>query len=400
MTQLVLTRKPILADLGRWLGADTEGTVVVTSAGPDRPDGPDGGAERRFLHVHRFEDYSAPDAGARIVELARRFAATRIASLNEVDVLRAAAARQLLGLPGQDIAGAVAFRDKYVMKSLVSAAGVPVAPMRRVPCAPRGAIAAGRLRYPLVVKPIAGGGSVGVQVLTDPRQWEGVTTPGPLLVEEMVDEASFYIVDGLMKHGRATLPVPLQMGSGNFTYATGDQPVAGYSLPRDGGLFTELTVFCDEVLRILPPVTEETAFHMEIFRDRAGRLLLCEVACRPGGMGHPSTFRTVTGVDLNEASLLGQLGRPRPGTGDERLQEGGFAGFPRRDGVLVRHPDRLTHPHVMSYTALVAAGEYTTRSRWVGDDAAQLTLKAPAGMAMGDVMAEVVAEYRSLTEWA
>jgi hypothetical protein len=394
MTQLVLTRKPILDDLRRWLDADTGSTVVITSAGPPS------GVEQQFLQVSRLDDYSAPDAGRHIVELAQRFAVERIASLNEVDVMRAAAARHLLGLPGQDMAGALAFRDKHVMKSLATAAGVPVASMRRVKDAREGRIAAERLRYPLVVKPVAGGGSVGVQVLASPGDWDGVRTRGPLLVEEMVDEASFYVIDGLMREGHATLTVPLQMGSGNFTYATGEQPVAGYSLPRDSGLFKELMTFCDQVLGALPAVAEETAFHMEIFRDTRGRLMLCEVACRPGGMGHPATFEAVTGVDLNEASVLGQLGRPRPAPGDEPLREAGFAGFPRHDGLVVRHPERLTHPSVSSYTSLVAVGERTTRSRWVGDDAAKMLLRAPVGTDMGSVMAEVVAEYRGLTEWA
>jgi hypothetical protein len=394
MTQLVLTRKPILDDLRRWLGADTGATIVLTSAGPPA------GVEEQFLQVSRLDDYSAADVGRHIIELAGRFAVERIASLNEVDVLRAAAARHLLGLPGQDLACALAFRDKHVMKCFATAVGVPVAPMRRVKDAREGRIAAEQLHYPLVVKPVAGGGSVGVQVLTAPGDWDGVRTPGPLLVEEMVDEASFYIIDGLMRGGRATLTVPLQMGSGNFTYATGEQPVAGYSLPRDGGLFKELTAFCDQVLGALPAVAEETAFHMEIFRDTRGRLMLCEVACRPGGMGHPATFEAVTGVDLNEASVRGQLGRPRPASGDEPLREAGFAGFPRHDGVVVRHPERLDHPSVSSYTSLVAAGQRTNRSRWVGDDAAKILLRAPVGTDMGHTMADVIAEYRALTEWA
>jgi hypothetical protein len=393
MAQLVLTRKPVLNDMARWLDDDAQSTVVVTTSGPVLD------VESSFLHVQRVADYSAAEVGAQVVELARRFGVARIASLNEVDVVRAAAARQLVGLPGQDPASAVAFRDKYMMKSLAAAHGVPVAPMRRAPDVHAAERAGRDLRYPLVVKPVAGGGSVCVHVLVGPDDWTGVSAQGPLLVEEMVDEVAFYIIDGLMCDGRVTLHVPLQMGSGNVTYATGGQPVAGYSLPLDGSLFGELTEFCNHVLGILPPVAEETAFHMEIFRDRQGRLVLCEVASRAGGMGHAPTFSAVTGVDLNEASLRGQLGYRRRAAAHRRLREGGFAGFPRRDGTLLRHPDHLSHPRVTSYVSLAEVGRPLSRSRWVGDDAAKILAQAPVGAAMDEVMDEVIAEYHALTEW-
>src|SRR5215469_15999066 len=133
MSLLVLTRRPRLADLASWLGEHAGSCVVLTtrSACPDA-------ASEAFRHVEQVADYNASEVGEAIVGLARRFGVRRIGSLNEVDVLRAAAARRLLGLPGQDLASAVAFRDKYVMKSLAFAAGLPVARMRLVRSARRG----------------------------------------------------------------------------------------------------------------------------------------------------------------------------------------------------------------------------------------------------------------------
>lgn len=392
-SRLVLTRKPLLSDVARWLGPAAGDTVVVTSQGPPLS------AESAFRLVRRVPDYGAPEVGALVVDLAREHGVGRIGSLNEVDVIRAAAVRALLGLPGQDSASALAFRDKHVMKSLAAAAGVPVAAMRRAEDVPSARAAAAELGYPVVVKPVAGGGSVGVRVLDGPSRWDTEIVSGPVLVERRIDEAGFYIVDGLMRDGAPTLHVPLDMGTGNFAYADAGLPVAGCSVPLDDPVHAELTDFTVRVLAALPPVAEETAFHLEVFRDRSGGLVLCEIASRAGGMGHAPTFQTVTGVDLQAASLRGQLGLTPREAGPERVAEGAFAGFPRPGGVLRTHPDSLTHPMVSGYRAVAEVGKHHPPSRWVGDDAASVLVRAPLGTDVREVLADVVAEYHQATTW-
>lgn len=391
---LVLTRKPLLDDIARWLGPVAETTVVITSEGPPLA------AEAGFRHVCRLPDYNAPEVGMLIADLARRFGVTRIGSLNEVDVLRAAAARSLLDLPGQGMSSAVAFRDKYMMKSLAATAGVPVPGMRRAADLPGALSAGGELRYPLVVKPVGGGGSVGVRVICGPSDWESVAGPWPMLVEEKVDEVDFYVVDGLMRDGAPTLHVPLRTGVGNFAYVDAGVPAAGYSVPRTEPLYTELTAFTRQVLGALPPVAEETAFHLEIFREREGGLVLCEIAARSGGIGHAPTFHAVTGVELNGASLRGQLGLGPRVSNPERVCEGGFAAFPRIGGLLCTQPDSLNHPMVSSYRVSAEVGRRYERSRWVGDNAALALVRAPVGTGMREVMDEVIGDYHARTKWS
>lgn len=391
---MVLTRKPSLDQIAGWLGDLAHDTVVVTSAGPPST------AEHSFLHVHRTEDYSGAPVRIEIVDLARKFGVSRIGSLNEADVVRAAAVRLLLDLPGQDLPSALAFRDKHVMKSLAAAAGIPVAQMRRVHGTSAGRRAADQIGYPVVVKPVDGGGGVGVHVLRSPAGWDAVTGTGPMLVEACVDEEAFYVVDGLTRDGAATAAVPLQMGSGALEYGQGLRPVTGFSVPASTELCQTLSAFATNVLAALPPLADETAFHMEIFQDASDELALCEVASRAGGVGHAPVFTAVTGIDQNRASLLGQLGQPRAAASGARLKEAAFVGFPRRGGLLLRHPLTLDHPGVVAYYPLARAGERCEPSRWAGDNVAWFVVETPAGEDIAGVMADAIEYYYSRTSWA
>jgi len=191
----------------------------------------------------------------------------------------------------------------------------------------------------------------------------------------------------------------LHMGLGNLWYLSHGLPVAGYSLPEHSAQCERVTDFARRVLAALPSTPDETAFHMEVFQSADDELMLCEVASRAGGMGHVPTFAAVTGVDLNAASLLGQLGLDGHARPAHRLREAAFAGFPKRRGLLVRHLDSPSSAYVTSYTRSVKAGDSVEASRWVGDDAASMRLKAPPGTDLAAVTAEVLAEYAAGTEW-
>lgn len=102
MSFLVLTRAPRFGELADWLGS-AAACVVVTSRRPDMGIPPTG----TFRHVETVPDDDASVCGLAI-GLGERYAVRRIGSLNEVDVLRAAAARHALGLDCQNLSSAVA----------------------------------------------------------------------------------------------------------------------------------------------------------------------------------------------------------------------------------------------------------------------------------------------------
>ncbi len=99
-----------------------------------------------------------------------------------------------LGLPHEPVSTVRMLRDKAAVRERLTAAGVGTLRWR---CAatPEGALAAAaEIGYPVVVKPVAGHGSIGVSVLWTERQAEtvlagfgaraGAYGTGPLLVEE------------------------------------------------------------------------------------------------------------------------------------------------------------------------------------------------------------------------
>jgi biotin carboxylase len=271
--------------------------------------------------------------------------------------------------------------------------------MRRVSSNRQGLAAASALAYPVIVKPLDGGGSVGVHKVESPDKWPTMSEHQDFLVEKWIEPAAFFVADGLMCQGAITQRVVVRMMYGGLNHITEGTPVAGHSIPEETVESERVTEFAAEVLRALPQVPHETAFHLELFMERSGRLVLGEVASRPGGAGHAPAFWAATGIDLFEASLLGQLGLASSAPKFQRLRESAFADYPPGHGRLTRHPTRLSQPNVRSYIANVSVGHIAAGERWVGDSAAKIVLEAPAGDCIGRHLADVMAEYEAGTEW-
>ncbi|MCC3769741.1 acetyl-CoA carboxylase biotin carboxylase subunit family protein, partial [Streptomyces sp. UNOC14_S4] len=124
---LILHKRNLAARPYReWLaGAGPLVLLAAAGTGPGEPAG--------WAWCEEFADYGRDDAlEARAVCLGREHRVRRLVSLAERDVVRAARVRRLLGLPGQSVESALAFRDKYLMKTLVAEAGLRVPRFRKV----------------------------------------------------------------------------------------------------------------------------------------------------------------------------------------------------------------------------------------------------------------------------
>lgn len=133
------------AGLDLWLGTDLPAAFATLG--------------RPVLHV----DLHAPDvAAAELVRAARETPFAGILATNEASAVVAAIAAEQLGLPHATAEGAIAARDKRLMRDLLKRHGVP-SPLHRV--LPRGAAVdeiAAAVRFPCVVKPPMLTGSQGV----------------------------------------------------------------------------------------------------------------------------------------------------------------------------------------------------------------------------------------------
>ena len=196
--------------------------------------------------------------------------------------------REHLGLPGLPVETALNFRDKSRMKDVLRAAGIPVARHALAETAGEAEAFAGRVGYPVVVKPPAGAGSVATLRATSDQELADALAavppaPGsPVLLEEFIvgDEHSLETVslDGRAVWHSLTRyhPTPLDAVRNPWIQWC-------VVLPRevDDPQYDDIKRVGADALAALGMTTGLT--HMEWFRRRDGSVAVSEVAARPPG---------------------------------------------------------------------------------------------------------------------
>jgi hypothetical protein len=393
---LVLNSRDIVDRLPEWFPQARSEIVLATTQSSLAVAGiPDPGQLFRHLVV-------LPDNGsvpsAELAELCARFGVQRILSTGERQVLPAARLRELLGLPGQDVACALAFRDKFVMKKIIGGAGIPVARMRRVNDPAELFEFAGEIGFPLVVKHLDHGGSDGLRVLADRTElvafaewWQAEDGCAPRLAEEWID-GDFYQVNGLMDGGEPVFGQPCWNPYSDWFSVRYDAPGMSAMLADDHPLSPRLRDTATRVLAALPTVPGVCAFQTEFFHTPDDRLVLCEAACRAGGSLMVDTHETVFGINLHGASLLGQAGRGiRPDVGGPTGPRLGFARFPPTKGTLLSIPERCPLPNVVHYAVRGEVGRDYAQPHSLGPYIAEVIFTLSERLP-GD-------ELRAVEEW-
>lgn len=241
-----------------------------------------------------------------LMGLSRLPAAVRIGSVytqDEYALVTAAAVACALGVPGPDWAVACRFRDKTLQKATLRAAGIPVAAW----CELEGELdemvaRCDALGYPVVVKPVAGAGSVDTdlaptraaarEILSRVRE----SRPGHRMMAERFVEGRERTIDGLVYDGRMVFygverywrPL-LSMREGRGVGAVVEDPL------RSPGLYERAGMFGARVLRTLG--LRHGSYHMEVFEGPDG-FTFGECAARLGGMFLPNAYRHKFGIDL------------------------------------------------------------------------------------------------------
>jgi hypothetical protein len=396
LTLLVLNRRGISELIPGWLGELSGDLVLVTARSALARSTPTA-ALAGYREVIVVDDYDGPDVDDLIVQVGRRHGVQRILSCAEVDVVRAARAREALGLPGQDLVSAHAFRDKYTMKTTLASAGIPVAPMSLVHTADDLRRFAGDHGLPIVVKPRDGGASVGVQVLRDEaavgRRADSLPDGGPGLLAEAWIEGDFFTIDGLMARGEVLQIWPSWTSPNLATVAEG-RPLLSWMLVDTDRRKRPIERLVAEAIRALPGPAEVTAFHAEVFHTPADRFILCEIACRPGGCGHVTVYERALGVNLYQATLRGQAASPEPPLNNTAspLGMGGFVWFPPLQGVLRAVPANCPLPGAYDYLASGVVGRRYEKVRAVSNHIARCFV---AGRTDEDLEAKV----RAIGRW-
>ncbi|MEW2576923.1 ATP-grasp domain-containing protein [Streptomyces syringium] len=246
-------------------------------------------------------------AERKALELAERTPPGAVIARMEGDLLRAARLRELLGVPGQDFASTLAFRDKVHMKTLVRESGLEVpefAPVR-VDFDLFGFVR--EHGYPVVVKPALGSGSTGTQVLRGPADLARLLAEGlPEHAEvERFVEGRMYVVDGLVAAGEPVATFVSRYLNDCLSFHDGIY-LGSAQLTRDHPLTGRLISYARKVLGALP-TPECAAFHLEVFHTPDDRLVLCEIASRTGGALTAPAIHAATGFNLDEQWFRAQV---------------------------------------------------------------------------------------------
>lgn len=254
----------------------------------------------------------------------------RVLAPFELSVPVAGYLRSYFGLPGPGFDAANLFANKYLMKRRASAAGLPGTAFRFAADLSDVVPKASELGWPVVVKPVVGGGALDVVVMSGPADHARFcASPAaasmraldvPLIVEEYVELDAEYHCDAIVHDGAVVFAAV----SKYVTPLLGcpAELNASYTLPAghpDRAAILRLHAETVRAFGLRAGVT-----HMEFLRS-GDRLLAGEIACRPGGGGIPDAVRLQYGVDVWRGFLDTSLGR-RP---DVRVTG--------RDGLLVTY---------------------------------------------------------------
>ena len=241
----------------------------------------------------------------------------RVVCLWEPGVVLAAKIREALGVPGQGVEQANVFRNKDLMKQAITRAGIRTARHASATSIAQLREAAATIGFPVIVKPIAGAGSMDTFRVDSAAELDQklsqVTAYDEVNVEEFIEGEEYtydtICVDGDVRYENVCYyrPNPLVARSTEWispqTIALRDlsTPVvqSGISLGHD-------------VLRALGFRTGFT--HMEWFVTPKGEVVFGEIAARPPGAHTVDLMNFVGDIDLfegyAEAELKGTFSLP------------------------------------------------------------------------------------------
>ena len=283
----------------------------------------------RAATVHRVSTFNALEELATVAVSIRMQDpdVAKVVSFTEFSQLGAACLADVLGV-GAPLVTSVASRDKRLMKRLVSAAGVPTADFHSLPDpSDEAAVAslAGRLEFPVVVKPAAGFGTMSTLRAGDAADfrdicrsftYEPALSSRQLIVESFVDGEELHVDAYWGADGPHFLFISRYFAP-RLAVQRGECPQdGGELLSREAhpGLYAGMEPFVARVMDGLG--VTETMIHLEVFRQADGRIVFSEIATRVGGGWIPGLISQGLGRSiwtvLADLAIDGRTEPPHP----------------------------------------------------------------------------------------
>jgi biotin carboxylase len=288
--------------------------------------------------VYAFDDYDSNQlVDKTALRLARTHRVEAVFARAEADVVRAAQLRELLDLPGQKAASALAFRNKVVMKDHLVGGAVEVPRYRLLDSAYTALQFVEEHGYPVVIKPLSESGSLGANIIRDEadldcylsRPWLGTSQ-----IETFV-AGPMYHVDGLVIADDVAFIHPFRYLNDCLSFRTNGW-VGSVPLSSVDPSCERLVGATRAVLAELP-TPSNTAFHAELWITPDDRVVFCEIASRTGGGMISPAVRYSFGIDLDREWLYAECGLPTTFDSPEYRPAGGL-NIPPSYGVLEHLP--------------------------------------------------------------
>ncbi|MET7685060.1 ATP-grasp domain-containing protein [Streptomyces sp. NPDC005423] len=230
-----------------------------------------------------------------------------VLAFSEPQVLAAALVQERHDLPGPSLYAATVSRNKALQRACFGALGLPQ-PLYLVTDDLAAARAWARAHLPVVVKPLAGSASYGVELVADEAAYEDTVRrragSGRLLVESFVPGPE-YSWEGLLHDGHVLFGnVTAKQTSGAPQFVErGHRPAQ--RLPQPAADALQLLV-----PRLVDALGMRTGIvHLEFRLTEDGPSVM-EVAVRTPGDYIPDVISMAYGFDLYEAVVLLAMGRP------------------------------------------------------------------------------------------
>jgi formate-dependent phosphoribosylglycinamide formyltransferase (GAR transformylase) len=225
----------------------------------------------------------------------------KVICLWEPGVLLAARIREQLGVPGMSVEDANAFRDKDIMKEKVAKAGIRTPKHKAAKTAQGVRAAIKKIGYPVIIKPIAGAGSMDTHRVDNAEELKEVIKKlghvDHVNVEEFIDGEEYtydtICVDGKMVYRNIGYyrPRPLNARSNEW--------ISPQTLCLRDLDAPELKEGHEMGQAVIDALNFKTGFtHMEWYRKSNGEVVFGEIAARPAGARTVDLMNFVSDIDL------------------------------------------------------------------------------------------------------
>ncbi|MFD7901066.1 acetyl-CoA carboxylase biotin carboxylase subunit family protein [Kitasatospora sp. NPDC059747] len=288
-----------------------------------------------FVMLEDLTDLAAVCAAVRAIA-DRVGPVDQLVALSEYLLDVAAQVREELEIPGPRPAEVSTYRNKLTMKQLLADAGVRVP--RFAPCSDVETTTriARDIGYPLILKPVAGAASKGVNRVADEaslRSWLASVDSADYQIEELID-GTVYHVDGFADHeARVPFQVVSRYINDCLAFETSGAPL-GSVVVQESALRERVEEFVRACVAALD--MRSMAIHLELFVTKDEEIVFLEIAGRVGGAEVPHLINRLFGVNLSWVWLKAICGEPVSLPAKTSDPSGGWLIIPKRDQLPVK----------------------------------------------------------------